>query len=265
MAARGNSSNFQGSHDQKSFKGHKPTFVIKKTQWSKRLNVGESSLPAKEKLCISLFTSSMVRGVHTWPTQLLKADFHQVSFLLKRLFLLRAVFVILKFSSTTWTRFFTVKKTTTKKTTITFNVENSTSLKGDGEEERLKKWTVSRRFLCLDLWISGTVTGLWDCVRSWSRLWSDQLKVFTVAVVGLVGVWQPVLLAPPGSVTSSSCLGTGCCQKAYGGHSGHVSLSSLSERLGMGRVGNRMAFPLRNTHTKLKGHMAARGDTVHRI
>lgn len=57
----------------------------------------------------SLFTSSVVRGVHTWPTQLLKADFHQTSFLLKRLFLLWAVFVILKFSSTTWTRFFTVK------------------------------------------------------------------------------------------------------------------------------------------------------------
>lgn len=65
----------------------------------------------------------------------------------------------------------------------------------------------------------------------------------------LVGVWQPVLLAPPGSVTRSLCLGTGCCQKACGGHSGRVSLGSLSERLGMGRAGSRMASPLRNTHT----------------
>lgn len=86
--------------------------------------------------------------------------------------------------------------------------------------------------------------GLCDSVTRLVRVVVYQLKAFTVAVVGLVGILKPVLLAPPGSVTSSSCLGTGCCQKAYGGHSGHVSLGSLSERLGMGRVGNRMAFPL---------------------
>lgn len=63
-------------------------------------------------------------------------------------------------------------------------------------------------------------------------------KAFTVAAVVLVGILKPVLLAPRGSVTSSSCLGTGCCQKAYGGHSGRVSLGSLSERLGMGRAGS---------------------------
>jgi len=64
-----------------------------------------------------------------------------------------------------------------------------------------------------------------------------------------------VLLAPPGSVTSPSCLGTGCYQKAYGGHSGRASLGSLSERLGMGRAGSRMAFPLKEIHTKLKGQV----------
>lgn len=72
--------------------------------------------------------------------------------------------------------------------------------------------------------------------------------VVVIVVVASVGVWQPVLLAPPGSATSFLCLGTGCCQKAYGGHSGRVSLGSLSERLGMGRAGSRMASPLRNTH-----------------
>lgn len=68
-----------------------------------------------------------------------------------------------------------------------------------------------------------------------------------VIVVGAsVGVW---LLAPPGSAKSSWCPGTGCCRKACGGHSGRASLGSLSERLGMGRGGSRMASPLKNTHT----------------
>lgn len=57
-------------------------------------------------------------------------------------------------------------------------------------------------------------------------------------------------MAPPGG-TSSSCPGTGCCQKAYGGHSGRASLGSLSERLGMGRARSRKASPLRNTHTEV--------------
>lgn len=87
----------------------------------------------------------------------------------------------------------------------------------------------------------------------------QSIRGFTVivVVVGSVGVWQPALLAPPGSVAGSVCPGTGCCQKAYGGHSGHASLGSLSERLGMGRAGSRMASPLRNTHThkNLTGQM----------
>lgn len=71
-----------------------------------------------------------------------------------------------------------------------------------------------------------------------------------VAFVELVGVWQAALLAPPGPVTGFCSLDTGCCQKAYGGHSGRGSLGSLSERLGMGRAGSRMASPLRSTHTQ---------------
>lgn len=77
-----------------------------------------------------------------------------------------------------------------------------------------------------------------------SRSWSKRGSTAAAVVVMLVGICQPVLLAPPGSVTRSLCLGTGCCQKAYGGHSGRASLGSLSERLGMGRAGSRMASPL---------------------
>lgn len=68
--------------------------------------------------------------------------------------------------------------------------------------------------------------------------------VCVVVVVGLVGVWQPALLAPPGPVTEFWSLGTGRCRKACGGRSGRGSLGSLSERLGMGRAGSRMASPL---------------------
>lgn len=88
-----------------------------------------------------------------------------------------------------------------------------------------------------------------------------------VGVVPSVGVWQLALLVPPGSATSFLCLDTGCCQKAYGGHSGRASLGSLSERLGMGRAGSRMASPLRNTHNaqiKFKAHGEVREDVMHR-
>lgn len=48
---------------------------------SKRLNIGESSFPAKETL---YFISSAARAfptcVHTWHTPFLKADFHQKFF-----------------------------------------------------------------------------------------------------------------------------------------------------------------------------------------
>lgn len=83
-------------------------------------------------------------------------------------------------------------------------------------------------------------------VPDWSSIESIDLhQGFTVNVAALMGVWQTKPLPPPGSVVSCVCLGTGCCQKACGGHSGHVSLGSLSERLGMGRGGSRMASPLR--------------------
>lgn len=85
--------------------------------------------------------------------------------------------------------------------------------------------------------------------RPWSIRWSTVVVVVViVVVVVVVGVWQPALPAPPGSVTSFLCLGTGYCQKACCGHSGRASLGSLSERLGMGRAGSRMASPLRSTH-----------------
>lgn len=76
-----------------------------------------------------------------------------------------------------------------------------------------------------------------------------QVRVRVAIVVVLMGVCQPALLALPGLEASSSRQGTGCCQKAYGGRSGRASLGSLSERLGMGRAGSRMASPLKRTHT----------------
>lgn len=72
-----------------------------------------------------------------------------------------------------------------------------------------------------------------------------------VVIVVLMCVWKSLLLARLGSVANSSCPGTGCCRKACGGRSGRASLGSLSEMLGMGRAGSRMAFPLKSTHIQL--------------
>lgn len=83
-----------------------------------------------------------------------------------------------------------------------------------------------------------------------------------VVIVVLLAVWKPELLAPPGSAARSWSRGTGCCRKAYGGHSERASLGSLSERLGMGRAGSRMAFPLRSTHKKFKSQLDILGDVL---
>lgn len=78
----------------------------------------------------------------------------------------------------------------------------------------------------------------------------------------LLAVWKPEPLAPPGLAARSLSQGTGCCQKAYGGHSERASLGSLSERLGMGRAGSRMAFPLKGTQRKSQGQLDSLGDIL---